>query len=99
MKDQLTKILNEKSTIVEDFTNCNGRFVTVLVENPRLTAYELSQELPVDFPEGHTSKPSYWGPNEYEVQFNSKRPAFLHPGCTYPIGAFGDMTKITVKRG
>lgn len=99
MKDQLTQILSEKGTIVEDFENVNGRFVTVLVEDaPHKAAWELSKELALAFPRGHVSKPSGWQ-GEYNVQVNSKRPAFLHPGCIYPAGSFGDKTEITIQGG
>ena len=97
MKQRLTEILKAKGTIIRDIENINGRFVTLAVSDPRMTAYELAKELPAAFPKGHISKPTYWG-DEYSIQANSKRPAFLHPGCIYPAGAFGDMTKITIKK-
>ena len=100
MNDQLTKILNEKGVIVEDFENVNGRFVTVLVEDARMVAWDLCRELPLAFPKGYFSKaPTYWSAHEYSVQANSKRPALVLERAIYPAGSFGDTTRITIQGG
>ena len=98
MDERLTKILREKGRIISDKTNANGRFVTVEVsEDAAKVAWELTKELPVAFPSGYFSKaPTYWSATKYQVQANSKRPAFVHTGAAYPAGSFGDVTEIYI---
>lgn len=99
MKDQLTEMLKAKGTIVKDCENVNGRFVTIVVSDPRQVAWDLIKELPVAFPQGYFSKvPTYWG-DKYSVQANSKRPALVLERAIYPAGSFGDMTEIYLVQG
>ena len=99
MDERLTELLRAKGRIASDKTNVNGRFVTIEVtEGAAKVAWELTKELPVAFPNGYFSKaPTYWSATRYQVQANSKRPAFVHTGVAYPAGSFGDVTEIYIE--
>ena len=98
MNERLTELLKTKGGIISDKTNVNGRFVTIRVsEDAAKVAWELTKELPAAFPGGYFSKaPTCWSATKYQVQANSKRPAFVHTGVAYPAGAFGDVTEIYI---